>query len=66
MIIKTVRPWRLKTKKTRDWVDILELHDGSDHSQAPSVCIPIEAIDEVIEALEKAKKEILNGGKNGN
>jgi len=54
-IIKTNRPWNLRIKNDgAKFVKIQERHEGSDFdasSYVNAVCVPEEAIDEVIETL---------------
>ena len=55
MKVKTNRCWQLKTEILEDCIEIKELHDGSDHDQAPYIAIPIESIDEMVLELMKFK-----------
>ena len=67
MKIKTERNWDLEfkqckdyeTKKNSDYVEIIEHHAGSEEdSFKPYVCIPLEAVDELVFQLLKFKKRI--------
>lgn len=66
MKIKTDRAWLLETMQiSQDCVDIIEHHEGNENYCAPHVVIPLEAIDEVVLQLLKAKKKFLKESKHG-
>ena len=55
-MIKTCRPWDIETKLDDETqiVDIIEIHDPESDNH-PYICIPLEAIDEVVLVLLKAQ-----------
>ena len=70
MKIKTERNWDLEfkqckdyeTKENRDYVEIIEHHNSSEEEDyKPYVCIPLEAVDEIVLQLLKFKKRLGNG-----
>ncbi len=52
--IDTHRNWKLKAKRNRDYVELIELHDGAEPDDSkPYVVIPVESVDELIDALNE-------------
>ena len=60
MRIKTDRAWKLEAVLETDCVDLIEHHIGSNREGFnPHVVIPVEAIDDLVLFLLKAKNKIV-------